>query len=145
MCCNQSEYMSGRTTDIDDTVASGLATNGGGECLGLPYHTGSQCLSTGSQDVFGMYWFTMSASKRSLSPHPPKCKSSQRADVYHVALPGEQPKPYDVEVADLFVNAEAIDWSTHMFKTDKLDFVRDIIVQYGDGLSEAQKTALSTM
>jgi hypothetical protein len=45
----------------------------------------------------------------------------------------------------MFRDADAIDWSTHMFKADKLDFVRDIIVQYGDGLNEAQKAALSTM
>lgn len=71
-----------------------------------------------------------------------ECEGSQFPDVYHFAFPGEKQKSYDTEVAELFNKADAIEWSTHTFKADKLDVVRDIIGQHGDGLNETQKTAL---
>jgi hypothetical protein len=39
-------------------------------------------------------------------------------------------------------DAGAIDWPTQLFREDKVDVARAILEVQGDGLSDAQKTAL---
>ena len=74
---------------------------------------------------------------------PKTCSSRQYADIYYVALPGEQRKPYSINITRQFDQFEAVNWSTRSFKTDKLDVVNEIIAQYGSGLNEVQLAAIS--
>jgi hypothetical protein len=71
-----------------------------------------------------------------------QCQGLQYADVYHVAFPGQEQKPYDVAVIKKLEDAGAIDWSTQLFREDKVDVARAILEVQGDGLSDAQKIAL---
>jgi hypothetical protein len=74
---------------------------------------------------------------------PKTCSSRQYADIYYITLPGEQRKPYSINVTRQFDQFEAVNWSTRSFKTDKLDVVKEIIAQYGSGLDEVQMAAIS--
>jgi hypothetical protein len=40
-------------------------------------------------------------------------------------------------------NAGAVDWTTWSINADKLNFVRGIILQHGQGLSDAQIATIS--
>jgi len=146
-CCrssNGSAYVAAQASNIDKNDASAISTNKNGDCVLHSYTTGTSCIIAGGDPiVYGAWWYPLSSSKRdSDATITSQCKGSQLSDVYHFALPGEEQKPYDTRVADLFGAAGVIEWSTHTFKADKLDLVREIIVQHGDGLNEVQKTAL---
>lgn len=82
--------------------------------------------------------------KREITNRSGNSSHCQIADVYFIALPGQQRKPYSVTVTQHLDDAEAIDWSTHTFKTDKLEVVQQVYAQHGDGLSKAQLAALGT-
>lgn len=109
-------------------------------CGPIKQEAGSVCLSTGSQNIYGITWGVTSQREITRSSD---CKV-QYPDVYHIALPGEQRKPYADTVTKLFDHAGAIDWPTHTFKSDKLSVVQQIYAQHGNGLNEAQLAALAT-
>jgi hypothetical protein len=113
-----------------------LTTNG---CEPIKQAPGSVCLSTGEKNIFGVTWAPLRKRDTTNSSH---CRVHY-ADVYDIALPGESRKPYSVKVAKQFDHADAIDWSTHTFRTGKLDVVQEIIEQHGDGLNKAQVAALA--
>jgi hypothetical protein len=76
------------------------------------------------------------------SADAPKCKGTQYADVYHVAVPGQKAKPYAAEVIELLHEADTIDWATGSFKSEALDTVEAIVNRHGYGLNETQLAAV---
>ena len=108
-------------------------------CEPIKQQEGSVCLSTGSQNIYGITWALLR--KRDINNNT-NCQV-HHADVYYIALPGEQRKPYDVTVVKQLDHADAIDWSTQTFNTSKLDVVESIIAQHGNGLNATQVAAIA--
>ncbi|KIM71334.1 hypothetical protein PILCRDRAFT_93914 [Piloderma croceum F 1598] len=129
-------FWSGKVSGFGNGVT--ILTDSG--CNAIKQAAGSKCLSTGSQNVFGVTWGLIRNREITNSSD---CEVHY-ADVYHIALPGKQRKPYSVTVTKQLDHVGAIDWSTHTFKTDKLSVVQQIYAQHGDGLNEAQLAALAT-
>ena len=128
------------------------------------------CLQTGLQNIYGASWTKnetvttiITPMPATLIPHdtravtsvqsvvPSICETiqhaaaTQYADVYNIALPGQQRKPYSIVVTKQFGYVDAVDWSTYTFKTDKLHIVQEIIARHGDGLDETQMAGLSEL
>jgi len=95
--------------------------------------TGFADVQTTYDDIFGASWFT--PTQHALVAVPTTCKSIQHADVYYIALPGEQRKPYSITVAKQFDLAGAVNWSINSFNADKLDVVQAIIAQHANDLN----------
>jgi len=130
-------FWSVMVTDIDQdedySVMSG--NNGSGQCDILSIQPGTLCLQTTYGDgIWGATWFN--PTQRALVSLPATCKSVQHADVYYIALPDEQRKPYSITVAKQFDQAGTVDWSTSSFNTDKLDVVQGIIAQHANDLDQ---------
>jgi len=119
-----------------------LATDS--SCETIIGHEDSPCLSTGTQNIAGVTWVYIR--KREIinssdsSIHNSTCHN---ADIYYLALSGVHRKPFSITVVEYLNQANAIDWSTHTFWTDKLHVARDIIAEHGDGLDENQIAAIS--
>ncbi|KIM81840.1 hypothetical protein PILCRDRAFT_8499 [Piloderma croceum F 1598] len=131
--------------DVGDNYSI-LGTDGNGNCVTTKSAVGSVCLWAFQSDLLGIYWAPAPSADALDSTHmtiPKTCSSRQYADIYYVALPGEQRKPYSINVTRQFDQFEAVNWSTRSFKTDKLNVVKDIIAQYGSGLNEVQMAAIS--
>jgi hypothetical protein len=133
----QQYFWSVMVTDIDQdgdySVMSG--NNGSGQCDVLSIQPGTLCLQTTYGDgIWGATWFN--PTQRALVSLSATCKSVQHADVYYIALPDEQRKPYSITVAKQFDQAGAVDWSTSSFNTDKLDVVQGIIAQHANDLDQ---------
>jgi hypothetical protein len=130
-----------------DVAWLGLNPNGDGQsCVGFVSGEDLTCLQTGVREVLGAFWFDGSANYKkpnSLSTTPPPCKFRQVADIYWLALPGEQRKPYSMNVTKEFEKLNAVDMYTHSFAPDQLDVIQDVLSQYGNGLTETQLAALS--
>ena len=121
-------------TDIDqDEDYSVISDDDNGQCDTIFVQLGTLCLQTTYDDIFGASWFT--ATQRAFVAVPTTCKSIQHADVYYIALPGEQRKPYSITVAKQFDLAGAVDWSINSFNADKLDVVQAIISQHANDLN----------
>jgi hypothetical protein len=136
---NQGTFGSGLVTRIGTRDISGIAFRAAGGCRAIETTTGSKCLSTGFYNIFGVFWYRVASETPAVSG----INGTQNADVYYLALPGEQRKPYSVTVVDLLNQADAIDWSTHNFEVNKLTIIQEIIAQHGDGLDEKQLAAIS--
>jgi hypothetical protein len=93
----------------------------------------------GVYNIFGVFWYQVGSE----TPVVSRISGTQSADVYNLAPPGEQRKPYSAAVVDLLNQADAIDWSTHTFKVDKLSVIQEITAQHGDGLNAEQLAAIS--
>jgi len=123
----------------------GADGNGDGSCVTTKSAAGSVCLWAFQSDLLGTYWApapSPDALDSTQMTIPKTCSSRQYADIYYLALPGEQRKPYSINVTRQFDQFEAVNWSTRSFKTDKLDAVKEIIAQYRSGLNEAQMAAI---
>jgi hypothetical protein len=136
---NQGVFGSGQVTGISLRETSGIAYRGGGGCEVIRTTPGSRCLTTRYWNIFGVFWYRLASETLAVSG----INGTQNADVYNLALPGEQRKLYSVTVFDLLNQADAIDWSTHNFKVNKLTIIQEIIAQHGDGLDEKQLAAIS--
>jgi hypothetical protein len=132
----QQYFWSVMVTDIDqDEDYSVMSDDDNGQCDIIFIQLGTLCLQTTYDNIFGASWFT--PTQRALVSLPAKCESVQHADVYYIALPGEQRKPYSITVAKQFDHAGAVNWSTSSFNADKLDVVQEIIAQYANDLNQA--------
>jgi hypothetical protein len=103
-------------------------------------------LSTGYRDIFGAYWVNCTQGYWAKLYQLPRekfssCKGRVFADVYHVAMPDEASKPYSSDVMNIFVQADAVDWTTRSFRKAKLSFVREFLTAFGNGLNESQKSS----
>jgi hypothetical protein len=99
-------------------------------------------MQTGANNIFGTYWQTTGPNSRR-SPEPTKCNGAQHVDIYHISLPGEQRKPYSATVVEKFDDAGAVNWTTRSFKADKVNIVQRITSKYGNGLNDAQLSAVT--
>jgi len=82
----------------------------------------------GLLDVLDVSWLSASSADTTdstLVTIPTTCKSPRYADIYYVALPGEQRKPYSINATNQFDQADAVNWSTCSFKADKLDVTQN--------------------
>lgn len=134
--------------------------NKNGICIVARSGLNNVCLRTGYRDIFGVFYInclrrcsatnglaaadntTVAAMEAHAKNPAAQCQSLQYADVYHVAFPGQEQKPYDAAVIKMLEDAGAIDWPTQLFREDKVDVARAILEVHGDGLSDAQKAAL---
>jgi hypothetical protein len=130
-------YWSGKVTGFGNGVT--ILTDD--KCSSIKSAAGSVCLSTGLQNISGITWAPLGKREITNSSH---CQVHY-ADVYHIALPGEQRKPYSVTVTKQLDHADAIDWSIHTFRTDKLAVFQKIFAQHGDGLNDTQLAALARL
>lgn len=117
-----------------------LALNNNGKCLGVTWWKNAQCQTTGTNDIFGTYWTAASSKRSALTT---ECNGVQHFDIYNIAFPGKERKPYSAALAEQFSHVDAVDWTTRTFKADKVDVVQDIITQHGHGLTDAQLAAIS--
>jgi len=120
--------------------------NGGAGCIANKQATGPVCLTATQVNIKGIFWMSSpcpTTADNILITNPQQCKSTQYADIYYIALPGEQPKPYSINATRRFDQVDAVNWSTRSFKTKKLTVVQEIITQHGSGLDEAQLAAIS--
>jgi len=143
-CTDPSGYYisSAILVDIGDNLSVlQIDTNGDGKCNPGLSGVGQVCLQTSQNNILGIAWQSPSSDVATHVAVRATC-NSQVADIRYVALPGEQRKPYSSNVTKLFDQAEVVNWSTHSFKTDKLDVVQELIAQHGDGLDEAQAAAI---
>ena len=119
-----------------------IGDNQGGDCNLIETRMGSTCLRTGLQEIWGARWDELGAKRETADTNHAErcttCKGVQFADVYNIAIPGEQRKPYSLAVAKRFDQAGVVDWSTHSFKTDKLNVTERIVAQHGNGLDVGQ-------
>jgi hypothetical protein len=93
----------------------------------------------GVYNIYGVFWYQVASGTPAVS----SINGTQNADVYNLAPPGVQRKPYSAAVVDLLNQGDAIDWSTHTFKADKLSVIQEITAQHGDGLNAEQLAAIS--
>jgi hypothetical protein len=130
----------------NDSILGADGNGDGSHCVMTKSAVGSVCLWAYQNDLLGIYWAPAPAANALDSTHmtiPKTCSSCQYADIHYVALPGEHRKPYSINVTRQFDQFEAVNWSTHSFKTDNLDIVKEIIAQYGSCLNEVQMAAIS--
>ncbi|KIM88323.1 hypothetical protein PILCRDRAFT_85528 [Piloderma croceum F 1598] len=131
----QQYFWSVMVTDIDqDEGYSIMSDDDNGQCNIIFVQLGILCLQTNYDDIFGASWFI--PTQRALVALPATCKTVQHADVYYIALPGEQRKPYSITVAKQFDQAGAVNWSINSFNADKLDVVQEIIAQHANDLDQ---------
>jgi hypothetical protein len=132
----------GGTANTDYTV---LAINDDGKCFWVQYQQGpNKCLATGENDIFGILWqTTVPINDRRRSTLIAECNATQHFDIYNIAFPGEERKPYSAALAEQFNHASAVDWTARSFKADKVNVAKDIIAQHGHGLDDAQLAAIS--
>jgi hypothetical protein len=134
--------------------------NKNGICIVARSGLNNVYLATGYRDIFGVFYVnclrrcsatnslaaadntTVAAMKARDNNPAAQYQSIQYADVYHVAFPGQEQKPYDVAVIKKLEDAGTIDWSTQLFREDKVDVARAILEVEGDGLNDAQKASL---
>ena len=132
----QQYFWSVMVTDIDqDEDYSIMSDDDNGQCNIIFVQLGTLCLQTNYDNILGASWFALTQ-RHSLVALPATCKTVQHADVYYIALPGEQRKPYSITVAKQFDQAGAVNWSINSFNADKLDVVREIIAQHANDLNQ---------
>jgi hypothetical protein len=129
--------------DIDQNWSTiGNYMDGG--CNLIKTRQGMTCLQTGVKEIWGVRWDEEGVTRRETTDSPraesctaSTCTGTQYADMYNIALPGEERKQYSLAVAEKFHQSGAVDWSTHTFKADKLNVTHEIIAKYGNGLDKA--------
>ena len=119
--------------DQDEDFSVMLDDDDSGQCNTIFVQLGTLCLQTTYDDIFGASWFT--TTQRAFVAVPTTCKSIQHADVYYIALPGEQWKPYSITVAKQFDLAGTVNWSINFFNANKLNVVQAIILQHANNLN----------
>jgi hypothetical protein len=134
-------------TGVANTATSwlGFQYQSGTRCTGQKSASGPACLQTGSANIFGTFWDSPSSAKRRSLAANSTCDFSQNVDVYYLALPGEQRKPYTVDIVHQFDKVGGVNWKTRSFEAEKFDLVQEIISQHGNGLDDAQLAAISAI